>query len=217
MLRIFVRQCSGIIALCVCLPATAGAQAGQPAPHDHAQMQHDMPATWHLMQDGVVYADVQPSGRPARRRRVRRAELVDGHGDAHGAAVRADVHGDAEPRSGDGRQERLRGDLPGRRDARRPAARSIASTRTICSCSSRRSGACRCRRTTALTLAGGPVGEPALGPVAFMHRPSAAENPFAAARAPHLRLDAHRLRRRHRGGRSRPLDGRRVGLQRSRA
>jgi hypothetical protein len=32
---------------------------------------------------------------------------------------------------------------------------------------------------TGLTLAGGPVGEPALGPVAFMHRPSAADYPFA--------------------------------------
>lgn len=30
---------------------------------------------------------------------------------------------------------------------------------------------------TTLTLAGGPIGEPALGPVAFMHRASAAENP----------------------------------------
>ncbi len=33
--------------------------------------------------------------------------------------------------------------------------------------------------TLALTLAGGPVAEPALGPVAFMHRRSAAENPTA--------------------------------------
>jgi hypothetical protein len=33
--------------------------------------------------------------------------------------------------------------------------------------------------TTGLTLAGGPVGEPALGPVAFMHRASAAEIPMA--------------------------------------
>ncbi|HVH27783.1 MAG TPA: hypothetical protein VM818_13535 [Vicinamibacterales bacterium] len=32
---------------------------------------------------------------------------------------------------------------------------------------------------TAFTVAGGPAGEPALGPVAFMHRPSAAEVPFA--------------------------------------
>ena len=32
---------------------------------------------------------------------------------------------------------------------------------------------------TGFTVAGGPVGEPALGPVAFMHRASAADNPFA--------------------------------------
>jgi hypothetical protein len=31
-----------------------------------------------------------------------------------------------------------------------------------------------------LTIAGGPAGEPAIGPVAFMHRASAAEYPFAA-------------------------------------
>ena len=34
-------------------------------------------------------------------------------------------------------------------------------------------------RGYALTVAGAPVGEPALGPVAFMHRASAAENPTA--------------------------------------
>ena len=34
-------------------------------------------------------------------------------------------------------------------------------------------------RGTGFTIAGGPAGEPALGPVAFMHRPSAAEIPFA--------------------------------------
>jgi hypothetical protein len=34
--------------------------------------------------------------------------------------------------------------------------------------------------TTGLTIAGGPAGEPALGPVAFMHRPSASDNPFAS-------------------------------------
>jgi len=35
------------------------------------------------------------------------------------------------------------------------------------------------RSTTGFTIAGGPVGEPALGPVAFMHRASAADNLFA--------------------------------------
>jgi hypothetical protein len=34
-------------------------------------------------------------------------------------------------------------------------------------------------RSTGLTVAGGPAGEPALGPVAFMHRASAADNPTA--------------------------------------
>jgi hypothetical protein len=34
-------------------------------------------------------------------------------------------------------------------------------------------------RSTGLTLAGGPVGEPAIGPVAFMHRASAGDNPTA--------------------------------------
>src|SRR5262245_11170768 len=33
--------------------------------------------------------------------------------------------------------------------------------------------------STGFTIAGAPVGEPALGPVAFMHRPAAAENPIA--------------------------------------
>ena len=32
---------------------------------------------------------------------------------------------------------------------------------------------------TGFTIAGGPAGEPAIGPVAFMHRASSAENPFA--------------------------------------
>jgi len=35
------------------------------------------------------------------------------------------------------------------------------------------------REHTGFTLAGGPAGEAALGPVAFMHRGSSAENPFA--------------------------------------
>lgn len=41
---------------------------------------------------------------------------------------------------------------------------------------------------TGFTIAGGPIGEPALGPTAFMHRPSAAENP--AAPLAHHALDS---------------------------
>jgi hypothetical protein len=39
-----------------------------------------------------------------------------------------------------------------------------------------------------ITIAGAPVGEPALGPIAFMHRPSASENP--AAPLAHHTLDS---------------------------
>ena len=42
--------------------------------------------------------------------------------------------------------------------------------------------------STGLTIAGGPVGEPALGPVAFMHRASAMDNP--AAPLAHHTLDS---------------------------
>jgi hypothetical protein len=42
--------------------------------------------------------------------------------------------------------------------------------------------------STGVTIAGGPVGEAALGPVAYMHRPSAAENP--AAPLSHHTLDS---------------------------
>ncbi len=41
---------------------------------------------------------------------------------------------------------------------------------------------------SSFTISGGPVGEPALGPVAFMHRPAAAENP--AAPLSHHTLDS---------------------------
>src|SRR4029079_3378141 len=44
--------------------------------------------------------------------------------------------------------------------------------------------------TTGFTIAGGPVGEPGLGPVAFMHRASAGDNP-AAPLAHHLLDSSH--------------------------
>jgi hypothetical protein len=44
--------------------------------------------------------------------------------------------------------------------------------------------------TTGFTIAGGPVGEPVLGPVAFMHRASAGDNP-AAPLAHHLLDSSH--------------------------
>ena len=65
------------------------------------------------------------------------------------------------------------------RVVRRASRSSTISIRTTSSCSSLPSGGCRSVTRTGFTLAGAPSGEPALGPVAFMHRASAAENPLA--------------------------------------
>ena len=70
---------------------------------------------------------------------------------------------------------------------------------------------------TGLTFAGAPSGEPALGPVAFMHRASAADNPTAPLEPSHVRLDPRLVRRNHSGRRSRPVARRRICLQRTRA
>ena len=179
MVRIFVRRCSGIIALCLWLPATAGAQAGQPAPHDHAQMQHDMPATWHLMQDGVVYAEFNHQGGPRggdefvapnwwmgmATHTVRKSELT--------FTAMLSLDAATVGKSGYGEIFQVGETLDGRPLVDRQHPHDLfmqlaAIWKTPLSA------------TTSLTLAGAPVGEPALGPVAFMHRPSAAENPFAA-------------------------------------
>ncbi len=44
----------------------------------------ESPSGWQFMQDGVVFAVVQPPGRPAWWRRVRVAQLVDGHAEPGG-------------------------------------------------------------------------------------------------------------------------------------
>jgi len=179
MLRTVVRRCGSIVALCVCLPATAGAQAGQPAPHDHTQMQHDTPATWHLMQDGVVYAEFNHQGGPRggdefvapnwwmgmATRAVRKSQLT--------FTAMLSLDAATVGKSGYGEIFQVGETLDGRPLVDRQHPHDLfmqlaAIWKTPLSA------------TTSLTLAGGPVGEPALGPVAFMHRPSAAENPFAA-------------------------------------
>ena len=123
---------------------------------------------------------VQPAGRPARRQGVRRAQLVDGHGHPEHLARSLHVHQHAQPRSGHARSKMAI--EKSSRLAKRSTARrwSITSTRTISSCSLPGCWRIPLTGATGLTIAGGPVGEPALGPVAFMHRASAADNPLAA-------------------------------------
>ena len=128
--------CSVVWLIPVC---PAGAQTSAPsAPsaepaEQHEQMQMNMAANALAIHAGrPVPRRVQPSGRPARRRRVRRAELVDGDGEPHGRHVAVDVHQHVEPRSGDGRQDGYREIFQVGEAAERPAAdRSSASARLV--------------------------------------------------------------------------------------
>jgi hypothetical protein len=70
---------------------------------------------------------------------------------------------------------------------------------------------------TGFTLAGGPSAEPALGPCRIHASRLVQGKPDVPARAPYARFDAHRVRRRHGSDRSRTVDNRRLGIQRTRA
>jgi hypothetical protein len=179
MLSTFVRRCAGAAVMLAACSATARAQSGQPAPHDHTQMQNEAPAGWHFMQDGIVYAEFNHQGGPRGgnefvapnwwmgmgARAVRRSELT--------LTAMLSLDAATVGKSGYGEIFQVGETLDGRPLVDRQHPHDLfmqlaAVWRTPVS------------PTTAWTLAAAPVGEPALGPVAFMHRPSAAENPFAA-------------------------------------
>jgi hypothetical protein len=159
--------------------ASARAQTA-PAPHDHAQMQHDAAAAgWRFMQDGIVYAEFNHQGgprggdefvapnwwmgmatRPAGKSELTLTTMLS----LDPATVGKDGYGEIFQVG-----EALGGrPLVDRQHPHDLFMQLAAVWRTPLSA------------TTSWTLAGGLAGEPALGPVAFMHRPSAAENPFAA-------------------------------------
>ena len=84
---------------------------------------------------------------------------------------------DAQPRAADV-ESRLSQSVRDRRNrGRRAAGRSPASARPVHGTGG--AGRCQCGDSGSLFLYGGPVGEPALGPSAFMHRGSAQYNPEA--------------------------------------
>jgi hypothetical protein len=180
MSKTFVPRRAAVSVLVIAFSATVRAQSAQPAPHDHAQMQRESPApAWHLMQDGIVYAEFNHQGGPRggdefvapnwwmgmAMRQVGTSELTlttmlsldpatvgkDGYGEIF--QVGEALHG--RP-------------LVDRQHPHDLLMQLAAIWKTLVSA------------TASWTLAGALAGEPALGPVAFMHRPSAAENPFAA-------------------------------------
>jgi len=168
-----------VLALCsLCFSIVPVAAHAQDPPHDHAQM--NMPATtgWQFMQDGIVFAEFNHQGgprggdefvvpnwwmgmasRPFSRGRLTLTGMLSLDPATVGKAGYREIFQAGETLDGQPLIDRQHPhDLFMQLGAvwRMPVTPS-----------------------TGFTLAGGPVAEPALGPVAFMHRASAADNPTA--------------------------------------
>jgi hypothetical protein len=163
-------------ALLLCFPRPAAAQTPAPVPHDHAGMTAS--SSWHLMQDGVVFFNFNSQGSPrggdelaVQNWWMGMAERPAGTG-----RLKFTLMLSLEPATlgADGYREIFQigetlNDLPliDRQHPHDFLMQAAVVWRTPLG------------RGYSLTLAGAPVGEPALGPVTFMHRASAFENPTA--------------------------------------
>lgn len=165
--------------------ALAGALWITPAmasPQDSSQHQHHAPASspsnWHLMQDGVAFFTFNDQGGPRGGRdfNVQNWWMGMAQRPAGGGTLQFNLMLSLDPATvgKDGYREIFQvgetlNDLP-LIDRQHPHELLMQA-------------AVVWRRPLAggyaVTLAGAPVGEPALGPVAFMHRASASENPTA--------------------------------------
>jgi hypothetical protein len=164
-----------LISTLLLVAGSVPAHAQVPAPHDHAASQ---PSAWHVMQDGVLFLTVNHQGGP------RGGDELAAQNWWKGMAQRPVGRGtltfnlmlSAEPLTlgRDGYREIFQAgealDHVAVIDRQHPhdfLVQAAAVWRVPLA------------RGYALTIAGAPVGEPALGPVAFMHRASAAEQPTA--------------------------------------
>ena len=193
-------------------PSDAGASPGQ---HEHMQMNMPMNNGWQFMQDGIVFANFNHQGGPRGGDEFVAPNWWMGMASRDFSRGRLTFTGmlslDPATVGKDGYREifQVGEALNGRPliDRQHPHdlfMQLAAVWRTPVT------------ESTGFTLAGGPVGEPALGPVAFMHRASAADNPTAPL-SHHLRLHTHRLRRRDGRRGSRAIRDRGLGVQRPRA
>jgi hypothetical protein len=156
-------------------PPDAGASAGQ---HDHMQMNMPMRDGWQLMQDGIVFAEFNHQGGPrggnefvvpnwwmgmATRKTSRGQLTFTGMLSLDPATVGKEGYREIFQAG-----EALNGRPLIDRQHPHDLFMQLAAVWRV-----------PVTASTGFTLAGGPVGEPALGPVAFMHRASAADNPTA--------------------------------------
>ena len=168
-----------VLVLCsLFFPLVSAAALAQDVPHDHTQM--NMPATpgWQFMQDGIVFAEFNHQGGPrggdefvvpnwwmgmANRAFSRGRLTLTGMLSLDPATV-----GNAGYREIFQAGEALNGQPLIDRQHPHDLFMQLGAVWRM-----------PMTESTGLTLAGGPVAEPALGPVAFMHRASAADNPTA--------------------------------------
>lgn len=152
-----------------------GANAGQ---HEHMQMNMPMNDGWQFIQDGIVFAEFNHQGGPrggnefvapnwwmgmATRQTSRGQLTFTGMLSLDPATVGKDGYGEIF-QAGEALNGRPLIDRQHPHDLFMQLAAVWRMPVTT---------------STGFTLAGGPAGEPALGPVAFMHRASAADNPTA--------------------------------------
>src|SRR4029453_5491670 len=157
----------------------AAAQSTDPAQHqEHMQMNMPAESSWMLMQDGVVYEIFNHQGGPRGGDEFRVPNWWMGMANREFGHSRLTLTGmlSLDPatvgKRGYGEIFQVGEVVDGRPliDRQHPHAlfMQLAAVWRL-----------KLSEATGFTIAGGPVGEPALGPVAFMHRASAAENPFA--------------------------------------
>jgi len=174
-IRVFLTRVAIGAVFLLTLASPALAQTPAPPPHDHAAMQA---SSWHLMQDGVIFFNGNHQGsprggdelavqnwwmgmaeRPTRNGRLRFTLMLSLEPATLGQDGYREIFQVGETLDG----------LPliDRQHPHDFLMQAAVVWRTPLG------------RGYSLTLAGAPVGEPALGPVTFMHRASAFENPTA--------------------------------------
>ena len=169
------------VLLTLMLAAAATAQTAEPAP-DHAAMGHGSMAmddgAWSFMQDGVLFLNLNQQGGPRGGTELAPQNWWMGMAtrSAGGGQLRLNLMLSLDPATlgADGYRElfQVGETLDGVALIDRQHPHDFLMQAAVV-------WRVPVGRGYSLTLAGAPVGEPALGPVAFMHRASAYENPTA--------------------------------------